>query len=186
MRIRCPGILVLLFLAAISAPAQKVKTGYDKSADFSRYKTYSWMKPEKPPARPLLFYQVMGSIDQQLQQKGLPRVEEGGDLLLSYAGGLDIGLSQAVGTPYVGTYSGVPYTLDATMWTGGWGATTTMAPYVAEGTLVPEFVDLSAHKVVWRGMLTEKLSPEHKMESMKSLDRGIAKLFEKFPPKSTR
>ena len=46
------GMLFLL-LAATTAYAQKIKTGYDKSADFSQYKTYAWIPRVTPATNPI-------------------------------------------------------------------------------------------------------------------------------------
>jgi hypothetical protein len=66
-------LFVGLCLAAFSSLvlAQKVKVGYDKSAEFSKYKTYSWATPATPPTRPLLYAEVVNSIDGELNSKGL-------------------------------------------------------------------------------------------------------------------
>jgi hypothetical protein len=43
--------------------AQKVKVGYDKSVDFSRFNTYTWVEPATPPQRPLLYSTVVSAVD---------------------------------------------------------------------------------------------------------------------------
>src|SRR5579862_5635199 len=83
-----PGILT-------SAVAQKVKVGYDKSVDFSKYKTYTWAKPSMPITRPLLYEMVVGAIDNQLAKRGLQRTDQNGDLILMGSGGIDVALNQA-------------------------------------------------------------------------------------------
>ena len=45
---------VFLLIAAVTttnALAQKVSVGYDKSADFSKYASYTWGEPALPPNR---------------------------------------------------------------------------------------------------------------------------------------
>ena len=76
-----------------------MQVGYDKSIDFSRYKTYTVANPAIPPARPLLYASVVGSIDQELTSKGFARTEKDGDLILIPEGGTEVGLSQGAGTP---------------------------------------------------------------------------------------
>jgi hypothetical protein len=94
-----------LFLSAFAttAFAQKVNVGYDKSVDFSRYKTYTWAEPAMPPTRPMLYSTVVGSVDEELKTRGLQRVEKDGDLILTLAGGVEFGISGAAGTPILTT-----------------------------------------------------------------------------------
>jgi len=187
---RRPNFLLwtLLLLAACSSAgsAQKVKVGYDKSVDFSRYATYTWAPPGVPPTRPLLYLQVVGTIDEQLKSKGLRKTEQGGDLILVAMGGIDFGVNMPVGTPILPTYSGPPPSIDSGMWVGAWGFSGGTAPLVPEGTLLLEFVDQHANKVVWGGSVSEKLDTERKDESLKRVENAITKLLSGFPPEKKK
>ena len=108
-------LTVLLVILAVGAFAQKVKTGHDKSVDFKRYTSYTWAEPGSPPTRPMLYATVVGSIDHQLQSKGLTKTQSNGDLILIPAGGMEFGLNTAAGTPILNTYSASPPAIDATM-----------------------------------------------------------------------
>ena len=178
---RVPVSLLLLLLPVI-ALAQKVKTGYDKSVDFKRYTSYTLAEPGSPPTRPMLYAAVVGSIDHQLQSKGLTKTQSNGDLILIPAGGMEFGLNTAAGTPILGTYSASPPAIDATMWTGAGGPSSAAAPYVPEGTLMLNLVDRSANKIVWTGTVAVKLDMEQKQKSLDLVDKAIAKLFKEFPP----
>jgi len=174
--------LALLAACSSVASAQKVKVGYDKTADFSKYTTYTWAPPGVPPARPLLYYHVVSTIDEYLKSKGLKKTEQGGDLILAGAGGVGFGVNTPAGTPIVPSYSGLPPSIDSGMWVGAGGVASGMAPLVPEGTLLLEFVDPRVNKVVWSGSVSEKLDNEKQDESLKRVDRALAKLLSKFPP----
>lgn len=180
------GACLVLGLLTTPAVAQKVKVGYDKSTDFSKYKSYTWAAPSTPSSRPLLREIVIGSVDSQLKSKGLAKTESNGDLILVGNGGMEYGLNAPAGTPILPVYGGQPPTLDATMWTGAAGASVLMAPYVPEGTLILEFVDRGTNKVVWGGSVTQKLDVEKKEKSLDLIDKGIAKLLKQFPPKGSK
>ena len=175
-----------LFLLALVMPVlgQKVNVGYDKSIDFSHYKTYTRPEPTNPPARPYLYMTIAGAIDDELKAKNLGKIETGGDLLLLCAGGVDFGLNTPAGAPLTSSLSGPPPAIDATMWTGaGGGKPSLMAPYVAAGTLSLTFVDSNTHKIVWSGTVSEKLDNENKEKSLKKADKAVVKLLSEFPPK---
>lgn len=174
-------LVILTALLVTSAYAQKTTVGYDKSADFSRYKTYTWSEPAMPPSRPLLYASILASVDHLLQSKGLMKVEKDGDMVLVPAGGMEFGLNTAGAAPIIPSYTSQPPSIDSTMWTGS-GSSNLMAPYVPEGTLMLTFVNREGNKVVWSGTVTLKLDMEQKRKSLDLVDKAIAKLLKAFPP----
>jgi hypothetical protein len=173
-----------LVVCVCPAFSQKVEVGYDKTIDFSRYKSYTVPKPSMQPRRPVLYSTVMGAIYNDLKAKHFQESESGGDLVLICMGGMEFGSNFAAGTPILPTYSGPPPSLNATMWTGAAGPDNLRsAPYVPEGNLMLTFVDPSTHKIVWSGTVTQKLDIEQKNDSLKRVEKAITKLLKKFPPK---
>ena len=169
---------LLALFSTTSAFAQKVTIGYDKGANFSRYTSYTWTQPSMPPARPLLYATVVGTIEHELRSKGLSMTESDGDLILIPVGGLEFGLNSAAGTPILSTYSGPPPAIDATMWTGAGGSSSSMTTLVPKGGLTLNFVDRSANKVVWTGTVTVNLDIEKKKKSLELVDKAITKLLD--------
>lgn len=161
--------------------AQKVKVGYDKSADFSKYKTYTWEEPAMPPSYPRLYAIVIGSVDGELNSKGFSRLDKDGDLVLIPSGGIGFATVFSGGTPISSTFSGPPPTLNSTMWTGAEGQGQLM-PVVPDGTLALEFVDRTANLVVWSGTVTQKLDIEKKTKSLELASKAVSKLLKQFPP----
>ena len=100
--------LLIVAVTTTNALAQKVSVGYDKSAEFSKYASYTWGEPAMPPKRPLLYTSIVGSVDHELEAKGLKRMDSNGDLILIPAGGMEFGLSSAAGTPIMPSYGGAP------------------------------------------------------------------------------
>jgi len=176
-------VWILIVALPLNLWGQKVRTGHDKSIDFTRFKSYSWQAPEMPVTRPLLYASIIGWVDMELKAKGLTQMEKGGDLSLIPAGAMEFGVNTAAGTPILPTYGGQPPSIDATMWTGAAGAAyLTAGSYVPEGTLVLTFVDRESNKIVWNGTVKEKLDVENKTKSMDRVHKAILKLLQKFPP----
>ena len=74
-------VIVLIGLALFLANAsfaQQVKTDYDRAANFSQYKTYSWEKVQTPD--PLWVDRIKAAVDAALAAKGWTQVESGGDI----------------------------------------------------------------------------------------------------------
>src|SRR3954462_3022982 len=88
--------IALLSMASILlgcgvASAQDVRYNFDKSADFSKYKTYK-LVPMKDAPRPdsLREKQVIEAIDAGLAMKGLTKTEaDSADLYVGYQIGID-------------------------------------------------------------------------------------------------
>jgi len=178
----CACLFVVAF--ASLAFAQKVKVGYDKSVDFSKYKTYSWAAPAMPPTRPLLYEAVIAAIDGELRSKGLQPNEKDGDLVLTAAGGLDFQIAVSGGAPVPSTFSGMPPPMNGPMWAGGQGAGQLMGA-VPDGTLMLQFVDRSTNQLVWSGTVTQKLDIERKQKSLELAAKAAVKLLKQFPPKGS-
>jgi hypothetical protein len=176
---------VLLFSLAIQGFGQKVKVGYDKTTDFSKYHTYTWATPRTNPERPLLYDYVVNAVDAELHAKGLKRTESSGDFTLVPAGGIDYGSNLQAGTPVLPVYGGgPPPSMNATMWTGAQPGLGSSGPITAKGSLTLEFVDRQRNDVVWTGTVTQALDPTEKEESLSLAEKAVVKLLKKFPPKS--
>jgi Domain of unknown function (DUF4136) len=176
----------ILLLAVAFPPtsvfAQKVKVGYDKSVDFSKFATYSWLEPTAKPARPLLYASMVSYVDYEMDLKGLTRKGSDGDLILIPTGGVEFGLNGMAGTPFLTTYSGLVPTINATMWTEAAGASN-VATWVSQGELVLTFVERSTNTEIWSGAVQEKLDSANQTKSLDLLYRAVEKLFKQFPPK---
>ena len=76
-------VLLGLVLWAPTAGAAEVKVDYDSSADFSRYKTWSWRRGTPAP-NPVADKHLREGIEARLAKRGLARVESGGLLDVVY------------------------------------------------------------------------------------------------------
>src|SRR6202165_5263270 len=70
---------IALVLASASF-AQQVKTDYDRSADFSHYRTYSWEKVQTPD--PLWVDRIKEAVNSALAAKGMTQVPSGGNVAI--------------------------------------------------------------------------------------------------------
>jgi hypothetical protein len=162
-------VLVLLSLAPMKALAQKTNVDWDHAVtDFSKYKTYQWVKPLRPTQNPLMDERIVAAVDAQLADKGLRKVESGGDLLVTYNAGMKQERSAMT--------SGM----------GGWrmgGGMGRIDPVIENiGTLVLDLSDGQQKKLIWRGVASDTLSDKSE-KNTKTLNKAIEKLFKQYPPK---
>jgi Domain of unknown function (DUF4136) len=177
-------VTVLVTVLAASGWSQKVKVGYDKSVDFAQYQTYSWADLSHPVGRPLLYRLIVMTVDSELQEKGLKRVEGKGDLLLFPAGGVDATFAMSAGAP-VGNFLDVPLSVSTGSWVGPFTLTSGgMSPMVNAGTLMIAFVEHKRGRLVWEGHVSDKFDTDRRKESAERVQKCIAKLLKDFPPRA--
>jgi hypothetical protein len=165
--------LVLLF-ALGTAFAQQVKTDFDHQANFTQYKTYSWQ--EVKTADPLWESRIKSAVDAQLVLKGWTRLDNGGDVSL-----VAIRTTQTqrtLQTFYDGFGGGWRW-----RGFGGMGEATTTEQDYKEGTLVLDIYDAKTKQLIWRGSAEDTVS-NNAEKNEKNLDKGVEKMFKKFPPES--
>ena len=171
------AVSTVLFLVALgTALAQQVKTDFDHQANFSQYKTYSWQ--EIKPANSLWDARIQRAVDAQLAAKGWTKVESGGDVAV-----VAIATSHTERTLQT-FYDGVG---GGWRWRGfgGMGEATTTEQDYKEGTLVVDLYDAKTKQLIWRGSSEDTVS-NNAQKNEKNLDKGVAKMFRKFPPQSAK
>lgn len=178
MKIRTCSALIGLAVLLVGVAAATIITDYDRKANFSNYKTYSWESVET--ANAMWDQRVKDTIDSQLAAKGLKEVESGGDLVVHAVGITRLGQDVHVNASGWGGGFG-PW--------GGWGggpafgdANATKSTY-AIGTLIIEISDPNSQRMVWWG-LSDQTLPTNSDKAVKNLDKDVAKMFKKFPPGS--
>src|ERR1700681_4690513 len=157
-------------LFATAAFAQQVKTDYDRSTNFSQYKTYSWEKVQTQD--PLWVDRIKEAVNTALTAKGLTPVASGGDISV-----VAIEMTknqQSLNTFYDGFGGGW-------RWGGGFGNATTTVDNYKVGTLVVDMFDTKTKALVWRGSASDTLSNKSE-KNIDNLDKGVEKMFKQFPP----
>ncbi len=164
-------LVALTSLTALTLFAVDVKTDYSHSADFSQYKTYSWLKVK---ADPLWQDRIIRAVDRELGGKGWTKVSAGGD-----AGVAAFESTQEMPTltTFYNSFGG------GWMWSEfGDGMATTTVDKTPVGTLLVDIFDSSTKKLIWRGTATDTLTGKPEKDE-KKLDNAVADMFKHFPPK---
>ncbi len=173
------ALCTLFFLTTLGpAFAQHVTTDFDHQANFSQYKTYSWQSIQ--PANSLWDARIKNAVDAQLAAKGWTQVDSGGDVAI-----VAIKTTQtqrSLQTFYDGMGGGWGW---RRFGGGGFGEATTTEQDYKEGTLVVDMYDAKTKQLIWRGSAEDTLSNKA-AKNEKNLDKGIAKMFKKFPPEPAK
>jgi hypothetical protein len=175
-----------LILAAGCA-GQPVTTDYSPAISFSQYRTFALVSPPDSAGQQLLDQRVRNAVQAQLTAKGLTAVDrQTADLYVGY-GMVDKTHKQ------VYTYN------DGWGWGGGWGWRnyrwgvawpTTIRRQVetyTDGTVVVHLIDAKTKQVVWQGEVASvvNLPVGNPVQATRQIDDAVAKLFAKYPPRSS-
>jgi hypothetical protein len=172
------ALMAMLFLFAGKSPAQQVKTDYDRSADFSRYKTYSWEQVKTQD--PLYVDRIKSSVNAALTARGWTQVDADGDVSIV---AMEITRNQqTLNTFYDGFGGGWGW---RRFGGGGLGEATTTTETYKVGTLVVDLFETKTKKLLWRGTSSDTIS-NNSDKNIKNLDKGVEKLFKQFPPGSAK
>ena len=169
----------LLVVWAATASAQDIRYNYLQGTDFSKYKTYKWVRvPNAQYPNSIIDDQITRAIDAQLSQKGLTKTEDNPDLYVTY----QVAVNQEKQWNAYSTGG------DAWGWGGwrGWGGmetTTTTSKTINIGTLSCDIYDVATKKQIWRGDATKTLgSGKDPKKVEQNINKAAAKLFKKYPP----
>ena len=165
----CAALLLSVSLALVSCSGITVKSDFDAQADFSRYKTFTWMPRAKPSVNPLNEKRIVAAVEQQLSSKGLQLQSTGAPdfLVVVHTNVKDKIDVDTYGYRYgrygrrVGTY-------------------TTVREY-QQGTMVVDFIDAASKELFWRGWAQGEVSNPDKAKER--IDQTIAKILAQYPPR---
>jgi hypothetical protein len=175
MKLSIAAAAMVLLLPAL-ALAQKTSFDFDKTADFSKYKTYA-LKDGTKVGDPLIDNRIVAAIEGQLAAKGMTKNDAKPDIVVVYHVAFD---KQKDITAYNTGYGGYGY-----RYGGGWGATTTNVRVneILVGTLVIDVADPATQQVVWRGMGVKEVDTQAKAEKRdKNINEAVTKILKNFPP----
>ena len=168
-------LAVILFLSLGSCSSISVNNDYDKSADFSQYKTYAFHKRgiDKVQISELDKKRILNAIDLELSKKGMTK-SENPDLLVNIftKEREQVNVSQFnMGWGYGWGWGWNPY-----LW-GGQNFVTSST----EGTLFIDLIDARKKELVWEGEGIGYLTENRSLKE-KQINEFVAKILAQYPP----
>jgi hypothetical protein len=171
-------MLFSIAIATLAATASlaEVKTDYDRTADFSHYKTYSWGKVHAQ--NPLWADRIRAAVASSLAAKGWMEVESGGDVSIM---AMEMTEDHRTLNTYYDNFGGG---WGWRRWGGfgeGFGTSTTTEETYRVGTLVVDLFETNTKKLIWRGSASDTLSDKSD-KNIKKLNSDVQRMFDHFPP----
>lgn len=187
----------MIWVAAVAMSAALLITGCagtahiekDKSADFSKYKTYAWAeKPETNEAKKarrneLTEANIRNSVNRQLQKIGWKEVDKNPDIMVNYELLVDRTEKEQKDAVYSPSYTRSYYNrytgrVNTYYYPGQFSGYDTYTTTVKEGTVTVTMIDNKTDKAVWQGWITSEID-SRKMTG-KEIDQSVKTIFRKF------
>lgn len=169
------SVCALALTMATAAMAQHVETTVDRSADFSKYKTFT-IEIATPWGNEIGEKNVLDELTAAFKAKGWSQVKDASDVRIVVHGATEE--KKQLNTFYTGGYGGGYY--------GGWGwggvgsSSTTVSEFT-EGTLVVDIFDSATKSLLWRGIAQDELKKKQEKRE-KQASKAVQKLLRDFPP----
>lgn len=178
-------MIALAFLTACATSSPKIHSDYDRSIDFSQFKTYGYYSPmgiENPNYSSLLGQMFRDAIDAQMKPRGYV-LSNNPDLLINVSARMQD--KTQVRTYSDPMYGGGYYGYRGGMydpWGGyGYGTSTHVSQYT-EGTINVDMVDIDQKRMVWEGVAIGRVNEKSKNENLRQdIMDGIAEMFQNYP-----
>lgn len=176
---RSTTLCTAFFLVMLGAAfAQHVQTDFDHHANFSQCKTYSWQ--EINPANSPWDARINNAVDALLVAKGWTKVKSGGDVARRSDQELNATENTSDVLQRLRWRMGLAKIRGRRVWRLYHDRTRPQ-----DGTLVVDLYDARTRQLIWRGSAEDRLSDKAD-KNVKNLDKGVANMFEAFPPGSAR
>ena len=183
---------LIMTLFIYSDSLAQVSSDYDRSVDFTKYKTYSyggWQKDSGKLLNDMEKERIHQAFTEEFAARGMTYVESNGDMMITLYLVIDKKTSATAYTNYNGGMGYGGYGMGGIGYGGaawGWGmgmgtSTTTYQEHDYDvGTLVVDAYDETTKKLIWQGTLQKTLS-SNAGKSEKTIPKNVAKLMKKYP-----
>jgi hypothetical protein len=171
---------ILAVSLLVSCSSLNVNTDYDRTADFSKYKTFSFYKLNVSglAVNELNQTRIVNAIKAEMVKKGFSEVNENPDLMVNATTVVQVEKQYNANSYGMG---GVyrPY-----RWGGGYGgmsSTTVTVQNVTEGSLVVDVLDSATNSLVWTATGSKELASQSSTPDQDITD-AVNQIMQSFPP----
>ena len=174
--------IVVSFLI-LGCSSIKVTSDMEKTTDFSKYKSFSFLGWQKDSGKLLNEFdkkRLRDAYKTEFEKRNLNYVEEGGDMTVSLFLVIDQKTSTTAYTNYYGGYGGRYGGRYRGGWGGGHASTTYSESDYYVGTMVMDLFDETSGEQIWQGVAAGTIS-EKPEKREKSIPRVVGALMKKFP-----
>ena len=177
---------IILGLALLTVSGCAV-TDFDRSADFTQYKTYTWGDAEVDVDNPvydsdLIEKRVRRTVEQEFAKRGIIKDERSPDFVIEYHTYTEEKARSSYNYPYGYRFMPFGFYPFAFGWGGypyGWMGPRESTTEYTEGTLILDIIDVKTDELLWRGSVSGDVEDTSRLR--KKLEKGIRAIMKKYP-----
>jgi hypothetical protein len=182
--IRFLSVVVLILAFSVAGMAQATYD-YDKSVDFTQYKTYSflgWQDDSDTIINSLDKQTILDAVQHEFEERGMQYVNEGGEMMVSLYIVIKQEKQLEAYTNYTGGYGMGPWGYGYGGMVGGTANTTVNTVTYDMGTLVLDCFDEKSKKLIFEGIYKGEVE-EKAQKRDKTIPKHIAAMMKNYPVK---
>ncbi len=181
----CLSLVVLSILCGCSTI--QITSDSPSALDVTKLKTYSWLNVDGQNASDIRLQDkqvdatITHAVNKELKSKGYTKVEgDKADFRVSWVGAIDKKVTDVSISHFYRPYGYGPLYKDGSN-TNNQG----LSPReYEEGRIIIDFFDTKSHKLIWRGIGSDKINSERSPEESLALIRSaVQKILVRFPAK---
>jgi len=182
--LRFVAVLVAAAALAGCASGPDVRGDYDRSADFSKYKTYNFLAEkgaDRTEFKSIAQQMIQDAAAREMEARGYVMAQDP-DLLLNFKGKLEEKTDiQSTPAPYYGPSFGYRGWYGAPYGAYGYGATEVSTRRYNVGTLVMDVIDREKRQAVFQGGLEDVVTSKMMQDKQGTLTNAVAAIFSQYP-----
>ncbi len=172
--VRRTVLLGILILGACSS-SPEVRTDYDRTADFARYRSFGFMQPAGAGGYASLNTErLRAEARRQMEARGYVYAADNPDLLLNF----DVKFEERGD---VLPSAAPPWPYRAGFYNGWAGYTPVTYDQYTQGTLAIDIVDRARQAMVWQGVAVARGDERMRHPSEERLSAVVAEVFARYP-----
>lgn len=177
-------LLVVLATAMLAAcaTAPRVRTDHDPTADFGKYRTWSFYSPiamEESGYSTWISDRIKDNVRKEMEARGYRYVEASPDLQVNFQGVVQ-DRTEVFSMPRSGVQYFYNYRRNAYVGVPVWYDDTHVSRY-REGTLTVDLVDARRNRMVWTGDAIARVVKKTPEQKMAEVDQAINAIFLQYP-----
>jgi len=182
MRRYLPLIFAMLLTACASGP--KVRSDYDKTTNFSQFKTFGYATPlgtDREGYQTIVTQHLKAATRRELELRGFQYTETAPQLLVNF----NVKLSDKIradSVPSSSMYMGRGYYGYRAGYYSPWPMyDDTVVSTYTEGTLNIDLIDAARKQMIWEGVAIGSVTEKTLANLQPALDGSVTAIFKKFP-----
>lgn len=178
--IKLPRLMLILLFFSTACSSTKVTYEYDRSTNFTNYKTFSfygWAKASDTMLTEIDKERIEKAFGREFTIRRYRHQKSGGDLMVSLYLVID---HHNATTSYSNHYRNEGYSLPSWSWGMGYSTTRYHDYDYSEGTLICDVFDATTKRLLWQGVASGQINQKNKIKEQ-NIIHAVEAIMNNYP-----